>query len=149
MRFAFTDDQTEFRDAVRDLLTRECPPAVVRAAWENADGRSGGVWDLLAEMGVDAETVADGQALVAAWREQGWDAMLVDIQGPAVCGRSLIREIRVAEAKARWPRTPMIVLSTAPSPDRDDEFAQMIDCALAKPIDATALHAAKIGRAHV
>ena len=49
MRFAFTDEQTDFRDAVRDLLARECPPAVVRAAWENADGRSGGVWDLLAE----------------------------------------------------------------------------------------------------
>lgn len=97
---------------------------------------------LLADMGVEAESVADGQALVAAWREQGWDAMLIDIQGPAVCGRSLIREIRVAEAKARWPRTPMIVLSSAPSPDRDDEFGQMVDGALAKPIDATALHAA-------
>ena len=52
MRFAFTDEQTDCRDAVRDLLARECSPAVVRAAWENADGRSGGVWDLLAEMGV-------------------------------------------------------------------------------------------------
>ena len=52
MRFAFTDDQLAFRDAVRDLLANECPPAVVRAAWENADGRSGGVRGALAEMGV-------------------------------------------------------------------------------------------------
>ena len=28
MRFAFTDDQLLFRDAVRDLLTKECPPEV-------------------------------------------------------------------------------------------------------------------------
>lgn len=52
MRFAFTDDQLAFRDAVRDLLANECPPAVVRAAWDNADGRSGTVWGTLAEMGV-------------------------------------------------------------------------------------------------
>jgi alkylation response protein AidB-like acyl-CoA dehydrogenase len=52
MRFAFTDDQLAFRDAVRDLLANECPPGVVRAAWDNADGRSGAVWGALAEMGV-------------------------------------------------------------------------------------------------
>mgnify|MGYP001311062207 CR=1 FL=1 len=67
MRFAFTDDQLAFRDAVRDLLARGCPPEVVRAAWpEGADdhgarkgegaraeaGRVTKVWDDLAEMGV-------------------------------------------------------------------------------------------------
>jgi alkylation response protein AidB-like acyl-CoA dehydrogenase len=52
MRFAFTDDQLAFRDAVRDLLEKECPPSVVRDAWTNADGRSGPAWTALAEMGV-------------------------------------------------------------------------------------------------
>jgi len=52
MRFAFTEDQIEFRDAVRDLLANECPPSVVRVAWDNADGRSGAAWTALAEMGV-------------------------------------------------------------------------------------------------
>ncbi len=52
MRFAFTDDQLAFRDAVRDLLEKECPPSVVRDAWGNADGRSGRAWTALAEMGV-------------------------------------------------------------------------------------------------
>ncbi|MEX2255008.1 MAG: acyl-CoA dehydrogenase family protein [Acidimicrobiia bacterium] len=51
MRFAFTDDQLAFRDAVRDLLAKECPPEVVRAAW-NAPGRAGGAWSALGEMGV-------------------------------------------------------------------------------------------------
>jgi len=52
MRFAFTEDQLAFRDAVRDLLERECPPAVVRDAWTNETGRTPTVWGHLAEMGV-------------------------------------------------------------------------------------------------
>ena len=43
MRFAFTDDQLAFRDAVRDLLAKECPPAAVRAAWDAADGPGRGL----------------------------------------------------------------------------------------------------------
>lgn len=52
MQFAFTEDQLAFRDAVRDLLAKECPPSVVRAAWSNADGRSGSAWKAFGEMGV-------------------------------------------------------------------------------------------------
>lgn len=49
MRFAFTDDQLAFRDAVRSLLDKECAPEVVRAAW---DGKPTEVWGRLADMGV-------------------------------------------------------------------------------------------------
>ncbi len=59
MRFAFTDDQLAFRDAVRDLLARECPPEAVRAAWSSADGRSGGAWKALGEMGALGVMVAE------------------------------------------------------------------------------------------
>ncbi|MGZ6965181.1 MAG: acyl-CoA dehydrogenase family protein, partial [Acidimicrobiia bacterium] len=52
MRFAFTDDQLAFRDAVNELLEKECPPHVVRGAWENTTGRTDRCWDALAEMGV-------------------------------------------------------------------------------------------------
>lgn len=67
MRFAFTDDQLALRDAVRDLLAKECPPEVVRAAWpegtDDAGARKGEgtradaarvdhVWSALADMGV-------------------------------------------------------------------------------------------------
>src|SRR5450759_5642383 len=52
MRFAFTEDQLAFRDTVRDLLERECPPAIVRDAWTNETGRTPTVWGHLAEMGV-------------------------------------------------------------------------------------------------
>ena len=61
MHFAFTDDQLAFRDAVRDLLANECPPSVVRAAWDNADGRSGAVWGALVEMGVVGAAAPEDQ----------------------------------------------------------------------------------------
>lgn len=61
MRFAFTEDQLAFRGAVRDLLAKECPPEVVRAAWPErtasgagaraASGGVGRVWAALADMG--------------------------------------------------------------------------------------------------
>ena len=53
VRFALTDDQVAFRDAVRDLLAKECTPAVVRAAWDAPAGElDRGVWDSLSAMGV-------------------------------------------------------------------------------------------------
>ena len=67
MRFASTDDQLALRDAVRDLLAKECPPEVVRAAWPDGTDAHGArkgegaradadrvarVWSALADMGV-------------------------------------------------------------------------------------------------
>lgn len=67
MRFAFDEDQLAFRDAVRDLLAKECAPEVVRAAWPDGTDAHGArkgegaraegarvakVWADLAEMGV-------------------------------------------------------------------------------------------------
>jgi len=59
MRFAFTEDQILFRDAVRDLLANECPAAVVREAWENETGRTQKAWAALAEMGVVSMAVSE------------------------------------------------------------------------------------------
>jgi alkylation response protein AidB-like acyl-CoA dehydrogenase len=52
MRFAFEPDQLDLRDAVRDLLTKECSPAHVREAWTNDTGRVPGLWEQLTAMGV-------------------------------------------------------------------------------------------------
>ncbi len=61
MRFALTEDQAALRDAVRDLLTRECPPAVVREAWDGGAGapRVAAAWSKLAEMGVVGAAVPE------------------------------------------------------------------------------------------
>jgi len=52
VELAFTDDQLAFRDAVRDLLAKECPASAVRTAWENETGRTQGAWAALGAMGV-------------------------------------------------------------------------------------------------
>jgi alkylation response protein AidB-like acyl-CoA dehydrogenase len=54
MKFAFDDDQLAFRDAVRDLLEKECSTAALRDAWSNETGRVPGLWAQLVEMGVVA-----------------------------------------------------------------------------------------------
>jgi len=84
VQFGFDDDQLAFRDAARDLLDKECGPAVVRAAGQADPGSlDRGVWDRLAEMGVLATIVpeaADGlgldeQALVLVLEEAGRAAL--------------------------------------------------------------------------
>jgi alkylation response protein AidB-like acyl-CoA dehydrogenase len=53
VRFALTPEQLALRDAARDLLTKECTPAVLREAWVAPPGAlERGPWDRLAEMGV-------------------------------------------------------------------------------------------------
>ncbi|MCQ3810587.1 MAG: acyl-CoA/acyl-ACP dehydrogenase [Acidimicrobiia bacterium] len=59
MDFSFSDDQVMFQEAVRDILVNECPPEVVRAAWENDNGRTDGLWTALAEMGVVGMTAPE------------------------------------------------------------------------------------------
>lgn len=60
MRFAPTEDQIDFRDAVRGLLADTCPADAVRSAWREqvgevpggGNGRVPAAWDALGEMGV-------------------------------------------------------------------------------------------------
>lgn len=52
MRFAFTDDQVAMAEALDEMLRRECPASVVRAAWEDGSGLASAVWQRLGEMGV-------------------------------------------------------------------------------------------------
>ena len=52
MRFAFSDDQLAFRDAVRDLLTKAASPENLRTVWDGRLGLDPALWSQLAEMGV-------------------------------------------------------------------------------------------------
>lgn len=52
MKFAFSDEQLLLAQSVRDVLAKECPPAVVRAAWTGESGRSPALWKTLAEQGI-------------------------------------------------------------------------------------------------
>ena len=51
MKFAPTEDQLALRDAVVDVLTRECPPSIVHTATDDPTAARG-LWTTLADMGV-------------------------------------------------------------------------------------------------
>jgi len=68
MQFSFTEQQTDFRDAVRQMLDRECTPADLRVLFDAADGSDGGTspsavhtprWNALADMGVVGLTIPE------------------------------------------------------------------------------------------
>jgi alkylation response protein AidB-like acyl-CoA dehydrogenase len=101
--FGFDEDQIAFRDAVRDLLDKECPPEVVRAAWTAAPGRlDRAVWDQLVEMGVQTTLVAgadggldlDERSLVLVLEQTGSAALphpvvdTVAVAAPLLAGRA-------------------------------------------------------------
>jgi hypothetical protein len=65
MRFAFSDEQLAFRDAVRDLLEKECSPTAVRVAWTNDTGRVDGLWLKLGEIGLFDEGIGPTDAILA------------------------------------------------------------------------------------
>jgi len=58
MRFAPTEDQLAFATAMRELLEGECPPDVVRAAWDGGD--TAALWAHLSGMGVVGALAPEG-----------------------------------------------------------------------------------------
>jgi alkylation response protein AidB-like acyl-CoA dehydrogenase len=111
MNFSFTDDQLAFRDAVRDLLEKECPPSVVRDAWTNESGRTsadgrGGVWAQLGEMGVLGMLAPEASGgmglteldLVLLLEECGRAGLPEPVVEHAAVGVPLVEEVTAAAA---------------------------------------------------
>lgn len=107
MRFAFTDEQEQFRSSVRELLRRECPPALVRAAWREGDGRSATLWRRLAELGLVGLTVperlggvgGDELDLVLPLEETGRAALPAPILETTAVGVPLLGESEALAAE--------------------------------------------------
>jgi CheY-like chemotaxis protein len=98
---------------------------------------------LLAQIGVEALVVEDGQLAVQAWREQGCDLILMDVHMQTMDGPTATRLIRAEEAAAGRARTPIIALTAnAMSHQVAEYFAVGMDGFVAKPIDVARLVAA-------
>ena len=89
MFFGFDDDQLAFRDAVRDLLDKQCPPEVVRSAWSGDLDR--GVWQALDEMGVPAILAPDGLGL-----DERSLVLLLEESGRAALPHPIVDTVAVA-----------------------------------------------------
>ena len=110
MRFAFTDDQKMLRDTVREVLQRECPPDVVRAAWEGRRDGADAVWSTLAEtglMGMTAAEDAGGMGMteldwVLPVEETGYAAWPAPIVDTVAVGIPILEAVGTDEQKERW-----------------------------------------------
>jgi len=59
VQFSFDEQQREFRDQLRALAEKRCPPDALRASWASAPGWSRARWQELAALGVTGVTVPE------------------------------------------------------------------------------------------
>ncbi len=98
---------------------------------------------LLAQVGITATLVDDGQAAVDAWNGDEWDVILMDVQMPVLDGVAATRAIRDAEASNGRRRTPIVALTANAMAHHVSQYlAAGMDTHVSKPIQATMLYEA-------
>jgi PAS domain S-box-containing protein len=91
---------------------------------------------LLSQIGVTPRVVDNGAEALAAWEQEPWDIILMDIQMPVMDGPSATREIRRREAETRRRRTPIVALTANAMAHQIAEYmAGGMDGFVAKPIE--------------
>jgi signal transduction histidine kinase/ActR/RegA family two-component response regulator len=95
---------------------------------------------LLAQGGLEATLAADGREALAAWEDQTWDIILMDIQMPEMNGVDAARAIRMRELETGRPRTPIIAVTANAMTHQLAEYAAAgMDGVVPKPINIAAL----------
>ena len=119
MRFALTEDQIDFRDAVRGLLVDTCPPDAVRRAWAGPLGPTAGgdqagrvpeAWSALAEMGVLGLLVPEAHGglgmtdedIVGLLVECGRAGLPDPVSSTAYVAAALLRDLGTDPAASVW-----------------------------------------------
>lgn len=150
MRFALTDEQIEFRDAVRALLSDTCEPDHVRAAWADpvlagggpggGDGRVRGAWDALGQMGVLGICVPEAHGglgmtdedLVPLLMEVGRAGLPDPVSSTAGVAVGVLRDHAPAGVAAEWlPRIAAgeVAVGVGFGPDADGGGAPTVAAA--------------------
>jgi CheY-like chemotaxis protein len=92
-------------------------------------------------MDVELAMVGDGRAAVEAWRDGGFDVILMDIQMPVMDGIAAAKAIRAAEKAEGRPRTPILALTANALVHQVEEYlAAGMDGHVAKPIEISKLY---------
>jgi len=144
VRFAWTEDQVAFRDAARELLAKECPPSVVRAASDAPAGQlDRGVWASLDGMGVLSVLVpeADGGLgldelfLVPVLEEAGRAALPHPIVETALVAAPLGITGRMVTASFGFDWTPCALDADAALVERDGAL-YLVEPVTAEPVES-------------
>ncbi len=95
---------------------------------------------LLQQDGIELTLVENGVQAVDAWREGGFDVVLMDVQMPVMDGPTAVRVIRSEEVRLERPRTPIVALTANVMSHQLAEYrASGMDAHIAKPIDLAML----------
>jgi signal transduction histidine kinase/AmiR/NasT family two-component response regulator len=92
---------------------------------------------------VHLHIVPDGKQAVEAWREGGFDLILMDVQMPVMDGVEAARAIRAAEAAQGGARIPILALTANALVHQVESYmAAGMDGHVSKPIELTRLYEA-------
>ena len=142
--FAFTLRLPKVREAVPvndDVMTPPAPVLPLRVlAAEDSKPNQLVLKALLEPLGVEIHIAPDGVEALAAFKENIFDIVLMDVQMPNMNGIDATRAIRQFETEQGRERTPILALSANVMPHQLDEYvAAGMDGYVAKPIDAAML----------
>jgi PAS domain S-box-containing protein len=114
-------------------------PLRILAAEDNATNRLV-LATLLAELGLEATFVEDGEQAVQAWRDQSWDLLLMDIQMPVMDGVTATRLIRSEERALGRAVTPIVALTANTMEHQLASYVEAgMDGLVAKPLSVAGL----------
>lgn len=110
MHFAFSEDQMLLRDTVRDVLSKECAPEVVRRVWSGNNAERAPVWGTLAEngfVGMAASEDAGGMGmsevdLALVLEEAGYAGLPGPLVETALAGLPLLESLGASGPHAPW-----------------------------------------------
>jgi alkylation response protein AidB-like acyl-CoA dehydrogenase len=110
MRFDFTAEQYQLRDAARDFFAGECTPAHVRAMWDDDAGRSPERWRRMAETGFLGVTVPEAHGglgmsaveLVLLLEEAGYACLPEPLLETVGIAAPLLVEAGTPDQQAEW-----------------------------------------------
>lgn len=95
---------------------------------------------LVEPFGVTCGFAVSGREAVAAWRDQPWDAIFMDIHMPDMDGVEATRAIRREEALRGGARTPIIAVTASVLSHEVESYIEAgMNGVLPKPIEAAAL----------
>ncbi|MDO9227738.1 MAG: PAS domain S-box protein [Pseudomonadota bacterium] len=98
--------------------------------------------ELLAEVGMRVDVVANGAEALRLLEQTAYDLVLMDVQMPVMDGCAATRAIRALPGRERLPI--LALTANAFSDDRARCLAAGMNAHIAKPVDPEALHAALV-----